>query len=330
MKQFLTLKSTPEINPQLISEVLGKRFPTYDVSIKNDSVRVKKNALVTVAVKVNHETDQSVISVGTLMPWWVWAIIGWLPYLIVKRGFVEEIFSTLLRDFRLMYPNSILECYSPNNLIEWKNKTKSLATLSTFLLIWIACFSYFMILFWSFINDMIFKDNWEEHTTFLRLYSFTYIVPSFLWLLIGAKLIQLGKQNIKNAGVLIMAFAVFSLCNDILSILFRHGIEIIIIPGYNIHIHSIIDFILLFSAGCLISKNTRNGATRYLSFALLLLSVVNIIAYIVNHVIFDFENMTYDIIGLITAITSFCTSPFCYVAYVLIFRAFHKLPKYPI
>lgn len=330
MKQYLTLKSKPELTNQIICKVLGKRFPTYDVYIKNNSVRVKKNALVTVAVKANHEKDQSVISVGTLMPWWVWAIIGWLPYLIVKRGFVEEIFSTLLRDFRLMYPNSISECYSPNNLIEWKNKTKSLSTLSTILLIWIACFSYFMFFFWPFINNMIFKDNWEEQTTFIRLYSFTYLIPSFLWLLIGTKLVQLGKQNIKYAGVLIMTFAVFSLCNNILSILIRHGIYIIKMPGYYIHIHSIIDFILLFSAGCLISKNTCNGATRYLSFALLLWSVVNLIAYIVNHVIIDYENMTSDIIGLITAITSVCTSPFCYVAYVLIFRAFHKLPKYPI
>lgn len=179
MKQYLTLKPTSELTPQLISEVLGKRFPTYVVSIKNDSVRVKKNALVTVAVKTNQEVDQSVISVGTLMPWWVWAFIGWLPYLIVKRGFVDEVFSILLHDFRLMYPNRISERYSPSNMIDWKNKTKSLATISTILLIWIMCFSCFMSFFWPFINSILFKDNLEEHRTFMRLYSFTYLIPSF-------------------------------------------------------------------------------------------------------------------------------------------------------
>lgn len=329
MKQYLTLNSTPDLTPQLISEVLGKRFPTYDVSIKNNSVRVKKNALVTVAIKANHETNQSVISVGTLMPWWVWAIIGWLPYLILKRGFVDEVFSTLLHDFRLMYPNNISEIYSAPKVIDWKNKTKSLQTVSTILLAWIICFSYFMGFLWPIINNMIFGDDIEKYRLFTRIYSLTYLVPPILWLLIGITISQLGKQTIKYAGLFIMTYAVFSLLNDILSILFNYDIHLINMPSSYIHIHSIIDFVLLFSAGCLINRRSNNGALRYFSFAIFIYSVSNFLAYIVNHIVFDFEKLTLADMSFITAITSFSVSPFCYVAYILIFRAFHKLPKYP-
>lgn len=338
MKQFLTVKLNEDINSQLLCEILSQRFPSFKVYSYNGKVRVRKNAMVTVSICVNHKDEHTIVSMETLMPWWVWLFIGWLPYLVVKRGFVDEVYSTLFHALHIEFPNCVL-LVSSQTMIEWRKKTKPLCVLSTFLLAYILCFCYFMQALLVVLINTVFGSNIEygqdghEHIlTIHNIFYFTSFIHSVLWLLTGAFLIRLGKNTIKYAGYIIILYGLYLLFIDINQILWLCDIRQNM-PSYYVHVNNMILCLLPLCAGYFINKNCYNGALRYVAIALIMLALSGFALYVTKMVIFDLSSIAAYDFGKYQAIewgTNIVVFPFCYIAYILLYRAFHKLPKYPI
>ena len=93
----------------------------------------------------------------------------------------------------------------------------------------------------------------------------------------------------------------------------------------------------MFSAGCFLNKNIYNGALRHASIALKMLALCGFFSFItiqllrsifINNDLSAVENL--NIGSIITIGAALVFSPFSYAAYFCLYRAFHKLPKYPV
>lgn len=341
MKQFISLKANKEVTLQQLHEILSQRFPSYKVYIHNKDVRIRKNALVTASVGIKTNDDKTIISIGTKTRWWIWLLLGWLQ-LIVKRGIVDEIYASLLRDLHLSFPDSV-SLPDTSKLIAWKKATKPLKVLSTMLLVWILCFCYWAqyIISIAFNGYMLPKLGYRPEI--MKIYSdidyVVSLVPSVFWLIMGCYLTRLKIKHIKYAGFLIISFCVYDFFDDMLYVLERYcDIKLINIPYYySSYIYYTIYNLLMFSAGYFINKNIYNGALRYASIALKILALCGFFSFItiqvlksifINNDLSSYEDAY--ISNIITIGVALVFWPFSYAAYFCLYRAFHKLPKYPV
>lgn len=339
MKQFISLKANKEVTLQQLHEILSQRFPSYKVYIHNKDVRIRKNALVTASVGIKTNDDKTIISIGTKTRWWIWLLLGWLQ-LIVKRGIVDEIYASLLRDLHLSFPDSV-SLPDTSKLIAWKKATKPLKVLSTMLLVWILCFCYWAqyIISIAFNGYMLPRLGYrpEIMKNYSNIEYFASVVPSVFWLIMGYYLIRLKIKNIKYAGFLFISFSLCDFFNAMLYVLQNHcDIKILNIPYYAYIFFTII-YLLMFSAGCFLNKNIYNGALRYASIALKMLALCGFFSFItiqvlksifINNDLSSYEDAY--ISNIITIGVALVFWPFSYAAYFCLYRAFHKLPKYPV
>ena len=341
MKQFISLKANKKVTLQQLHEILSQRFPSYEVYIHNKDVRIRKNALVTASVEIKTNDDKTIISIGTKTRWWIWLLLGGLQ-LIIKRGFVDEIYASLLRDLHLSFPDCV-SLPDTSKLIAWKKATKPLKVLSTILLVWILCFCYWA----NYIIDFVFNgylfprlgSGPETREIYLNIVHVASVIPSVFLLIMGYYLIRLKIKNIKYAGCLLISFSLCDFFNAMLMlyVLQNHcDIKIINTPYYA-YIFCTIIFLLMFSAGCFLNKNIYNGALRHASIALKMLALCGFFSFItiqllrsifINNDLSAVENL--NIGSIITIGAALVFSPFSYAAYFCLYRAFPKLPKYPV
>ena len=95
--------------------------------------------------------------------------------------------------------------------------------------------------------------------------------------------------------------------------------------------------LLMFSAGCFLNKNIYNGALRHASIALKMfalsgffssITIILLKSIFINNDLSSYEDAY--IRNIITIGVALVFWPFSYAAYFCLYRAFHKLPKYPV
>ena len=339
MQQFISLKANKKVTLQQLHEILSQRFPSYEVYIHNKDVRIRKNALVTASVEIKTNDDKTIISIGTKTRWWIWLLLGWLQ-LIVKRGIVDEIYASLLRDLHLSFPDCV-SLPDTSKLIAWKKATKPLKVLSAMLLVWTLCFCYWAQYIISIAFNGYMFPRLGYRPEIMKIYQdieyFASVVPSVFWLIMGCYLTRLKIKNIKYAGFFIISFCLCDFFNAVLYVLLSLcDIKFINIP-YYVYIRCIIMNLLMFSAGCFLNKNIYNGALRHASIALKMLALSGFFSSItiivlksifINNDLSSYEDAYIRNIIIIGVALVFW--PFSYAAYFCLYRAFHKLPKYPV
>ena len=90
----------------------------------------------------------------------------------------------------------------------------------------------------------------------------------------------------------------------------------------------------MFSAGCFLNKNIYNGALRHASIALKMFALYDFFSFItiqlLRSIFINNDLATVENLNIISFGVALVFSPFCYAAYFCLYRAFHKLPKYPV
>lgn len=342
MKQYIQLKRNQEVTSESLLEILKNRFPIYRVYAKGDGVRIQKNVFTTVVVKPSCTSEEMIISVRTMIPWWVW-VFSWtiisFVYMIAKRGFVDEVHATLLKVFRLAHPDLLISCADPVKQARWQSKAKHIGIISTILLIYTYLFGFIMKdVICIFVNEVL-CDSYTviDYNPSNYVINAIDIVSNTLWTLLGVYLITLTKnRNIKLAGVLIvfcnawyMLNAVFNIYNNLHQWAFSD-----ILPKYYGVFCEFVTLVLFLAAAKLIGGSNKNGALRYVSIGILIFfTALHIGGLIVNYVGFntDFsiaeERQEFSLIQLCVNVISYS---FCYSGLFMMTRGFRKLKKYPV
>lgn len=334
MKQFLKFAPTPEIGLEEIGQSLSTRFPVYRTSICKNKVIIRKNALATAYVKVEHSKIETCISIDTKMFLWIWLFIGWLFYLIGTKGFVDEIYSALERDLKNKYPSS-LNCI-PNSYqrAEWKTKTQLLGKLGWGLFAYICIFAGVAGLITPVLLNVIMDNftNWDSGFTF-KIYECRSFILNLLWISIGFVLYKSSEcKNVRLSGMFFIIHGIILIINNVLSILHLYP------ANYNGNIYAYIVTILcnvfLLLAGYSFNRNLRYGVSRYVNIATIILVVTSICHQVALLTFVDYQGLieqeNYEKAQMISLILSICTWPFIYTAYFMFARALSKMQKYPI
>lgn len=333
MKQFLRFSPTPELGLKEIHQSLSTRFPVYKTSIRKNKVTIRKNALATACIKVEHSDDETCISIDTKMFFWVWLIVGWVFYLIGTKGFVDEIFSTLERDLKNKYPSKF-DC-TPNayQRAEWKTKTQSLGILGWGLFAYTCMFSCFSALITPVFINMIIDNltSMESSLVVYQIYGCHHFIKDILWILIGLILFKCSTfNNTKISGVLFVVHGLLMLIINVSNTFHLHS-EMIIT---NIYFAVFLYNVFLFLAGYFFNRNLKYGISRYVNIAILILVVTSICHNVFLYSIMNYQDLLeqgyYEKANLMNIMISICTWPFIYTAYFMIARAFSKIPNYPL
>lgn len=133
MKQFLNLPFDQSISNKSLLDIMKRRFPEYKVTEGKSYVKVKKNFIVHLRLKVIHKEEEQTtrIQYGTTTYAWVWLVFSWIYYLLAKKGFLEEIEDALRAQLSHRYKerNSF---YFPDieKRIQWNKYAKILWWIS--------------------------------------------------------------------------------------------------------------------------------------------------------------------------------------------------------
>ena len=331
MKQFLRFSPTPELGLKEIHQSLSTRFPVYKTSIRKNKVTIRKNALATACIKVEHSDDETCISIDTKMFFWVWLIVGWVFYLIGTKGFVDEIFSTLERDLKNKYPSKF-DC-TPNayQRAEWKTKTQSLGILGWGLFAYTCMFSCLVAFITPFFLNLVTDNliNMERYDLY-QIYSYHVFIYDILWIFIGLKIFKCSTNNqTKISGLLFIIHGISLLIFNVLSILYSArfiGDNCAI----NAYVIILLRHIFLFLGGYTFNWNHKYGISRYVNIAIIIFVVPSFCHNVIYRTLLEQAMYDHETLHLINIIISICTWPFIYTAYFMIARAFGKIPNYPL
>ena len=327
MKQFLRFSPTPELGLKEIHQSLSTRFPVYKTSIRENKVTIRKNALATACIKVEHSNYETCISIDTKMPFWVWLFVGWLFYLIGTKGFVDEIFSTLERDLKNKYSGKF-DCI-PNayQRAEWKTKTKSLSILGWGLFAYTCVFSGFAALVVP-----IFISTVTEY----QIYSCRHCIFDILWIIIGLIIFKCSiYNNNRISGIFFMIHGLVLLIIDFsntfhLFPVSNSGTSFLTYLYLSVFLYNV----FLYLGGYFFNKNLKYGISRYVNIAITILVVTSICHYVILYNIMGYRDLleqgNHEKAGFILTILTVCTWPFNYTAYFMIARALSKMQNYPI
>lgn len=326
MKQFLRCAPTKEINLETIQQVLSLRFPTCQTYLYKDQIRVKKNVLATAYVKVSQDENETCMTIDTILPIWVWLVIGWFFYLIANRGFVDEIYSVLERDLRSKYPDKF-KCV-PDTLakLEWNKKTKILKILGWTRFVYICLFCYAGQIFMPLLMNLIFGESYYLNNLILT----RNCISSLIWFLIGLVIFRVtNHSNVRISGVLLMIYALVNAALTVLSFISKLPGEIAMQWTVQIIVNA-----LLFSAGYMINKGTKNGICRHLYISIAIATITSILYIVVLWGCLDYwgllEQGLYEMASTRLLITNVWSWLFFYPSAFMFSRALSKMKDYPI
>lgn len=350
MKQFIRIPKTSGISNGLIAEILKGRFPEYKTSIRKDEVRLRKNALVTVCVKCKQESDETVISVDTKLFWWVWLFIGWIFYLIAKKGFTDEVYAVLVRDLSNRYPIAFKNYPSVAEKARWASRTKPLFRIGLSIIVLYVLFNTAIGQLWPLLVDLIFGriTYSTEKWILISLDVFFIYLPQFakiFWIVLGFKICKLDEFiNLKASGICFMIFGGLGILIFVINTIIG-DLNNKISPDNWFWISSITSAILciiLIEGGIYFNNSMRNGISRYLKVSLFIIGLTSLFHGCVIHKLQILQLKQYQMQTDLLLPTDDSVNYMLYIwfdyaimsilmitGYIMFLRALHKMPKYP-
>lgn len=334
MKQFIRIPRTSEISDNLISDILKARFPEYSTSIHGNEVRMRKNALTTVCVKCKQERNETVITIDTILFWWVWLIIGWIFYLVSKKGVIDEVYSTLVRDLSNRFPDKFRGYPSAYESAIWASKTKSLFKIGLGIVIYYTIFNSFLTPI--LINYIFGEIRHDTSGIILFIFVKNFWMCDILWILLGVYFLRLKKLGVgKRTGLFLMIYGIVGLLFGFLpyiseslnTILFNDEYQIISIITVSSSY-----LILLLYMGYFCKNELKTGPARYFDISICIYAITSYVTGVIFTILSQLWkkegiifNEYYLYVTIIETLLSLVTIYACF----MLLRALHKMPKYP-
>lgn len=338
MKQFIRIPKTPEITESLLSDILKGRFPEYKTSIHGNEVRVRKNALTTVCVKCKQERQKTVITIDTKLFWWVWIVVGWIFYLIAKKGFTDEVYSVLVRDLSNRFPNKFLNYPSAYESAVWLSKTKPLFWIGLCIVIWGIIFGSVFSQLVLFLENYILGDwmtaEWRDIHVFIWTKNFW--ICNLLWILMGMYFMRLKQFGVgKRTGLFLIMSGSFGLLIGCIPYIMGDAFNALFYGEYQLIVNIVIQtcgLILLLYAGYFCKNELQTGPARYFDISISICAISNFVGNVIFNILIQLvknEEMTLTENQIDSYIVETIVSVVNIIAYFMLLRALHKMPKYP-